>query len=225
MQIYIQRQGNTIGPFSEQQLHGMLDNNMLLPGDLAWHDALPAWKPLSDVLPSAPTQVASTSLPLPTVQATTQPLASRRTRFMAVLASICFVDLPLWLFFTLLDAFKIGSSLNDSQNRVFVVVCLAPFIAYQTYSLITRGQTVGMRIMRLRLRSSLSSSVSTAQHLVRCGPTYLIWLLSPFAVTDQKTPIVWIVALVWLVLDHAFIFRADRRCLHDHMAKTIVTAA
>ena len=50
MQIYTAKNGIQTGPFSENQLHGMLTGGFVSPSDLAWHDGLPDWQPLHTIL-------------------------------------------------------------------------------------------------------------------------------------------------------------------------------
>ena len=50
MHIYIAKNGTETGPFSEEQLHEMLNGGLASPSDLAWRDGLPAWQPLHTLL-------------------------------------------------------------------------------------------------------------------------------------------------------------------------------
>lgn len=58
MQIFIAKGKQQTGPFSEEQIHGMVASGMVLPTDPAWHEGLSGWLPLSQVLdlPSGNTQ-------------------------------------------------------------------------------------------------------------------------------------------------------------------------
>ena len=50
MQIYVAKSGQRIGPFSEEQIQSMLNSDMVTLTDSAWHDGLPSWLPLHQVL-------------------------------------------------------------------------------------------------------------------------------------------------------------------------------
>jgi len=50
MHIYIAKNGTETGPFSEEQLHEMLNGGLASPSDLAWRDGLPDWQPLHTLL-------------------------------------------------------------------------------------------------------------------------------------------------------------------------------
>jgi uncharacterized RDD family membrane protein YckC len=50
MRIFLYRHGTQTGPFELDQVRGMLASGMADPGDLAWTDGLPQWKPLGQLL-------------------------------------------------------------------------------------------------------------------------------------------------------------------------------
>lgn len=60
--IFILRDGEQHGPYSEEDARGLIATNTLKPDDLAWYEGLDEWKPLSDVL-SRPGEKARTNTP------------------------------------------------------------------------------------------------------------------------------------------------------------------
>jgi len=54
MQIYITKDGNQTGPFTEEQTRGMISAGMISHDDLAWIEGAADWKPLSAVLGISP---------------------------------------------------------------------------------------------------------------------------------------------------------------------------
>jgi uncharacterized RDD family membrane protein YckC len=68
-QILIAKDGKQKGPFSEGQVRSMLTGGFLAPGDLCWHDGLPAWLPVSQILgsvavpPTIPPSLPASSRP------------------------------------------------------------------------------------------------------------------------------------------------------------------
>lgn len=50
MELYIQRDGQQFGPYSEQDAQQYLRDGTLLTNDLAWRDGLADWIPLSELL-------------------------------------------------------------------------------------------------------------------------------------------------------------------------------
>lgn len=55
MQIYINRAGQQLGPYSIDDTKEYLRMGNLVPTDLAWHEGMPTWKPLSVILGISPT--------------------------------------------------------------------------------------------------------------------------------------------------------------------------
>jgi hypothetical protein len=50
MEIYISQAGQQTGPYSEAQIHSMLQVGSVTPGHLAWHSGLIQWLPLAQVM-------------------------------------------------------------------------------------------------------------------------------------------------------------------------------
>lgn len=50
MQIHILKDGETSGPFAEEEVRARLAQGTLLPSHLAWHDELVEWQPLDTII-------------------------------------------------------------------------------------------------------------------------------------------------------------------------------
>jgi len=87
------------------------------------------------------------------------------------------------------------------------------FAVVQGYFLKTNGQTIGKKVVGMRI-ATLEGGVPPLSRML--GLRYL-----PFTIAGL-TP--YVGGLVNLI-DVLFIFRADRRCLHDHLAGTRVVKA
>lgn len=77
----------------------------------------------------------------------------------------------------------------------------------QLYLLATKGQTVGKQLLKIR--------IVRADTLENGGfMTNVVW----------RTFVNFLLAIVplYILVDVAFIFREDRRCVHDWLAKTVV---
>jgi uncharacterized RDD family membrane protein YckC len=84
------------------------------------------------------------------------------------------------------------------------------FTIVNGYLLMTRGQTVGKLLLGMRIVRPDGSAASPGRVI---GLRYGVgWLLSAVPV----------VGMVYALVDCLMIFRADRRCLHDMIANTIV---
>jgi len=72
VQYYIAKNGNRSGPFSQEQIQGMLFSGMISPDDLVWHEGQSDWKPLSALLgPSQPPPIRARTVPNTIPTATT----------------------------------------------------------------------------------------------------------------------------------------------------------
>jgi uncharacterized RDD family membrane protein YckC len=85
------------------------------------------------------------------------------------------------------------------------------FIAVQVWLLTTRGQTVGKRLLGIRI--------------VRFGdnanPGFVIAVLLR-SVVPGLIGVLPYVGFIFTIVNYCFIFRDDRRCIHDHIAGTKV---
>ena len=52
VQIFITRGEDSSGPYTVEQVQDYLAQGVLLPGDLAWHEGLDGWIPLSQLMAS-----------------------------------------------------------------------------------------------------------------------------------------------------------------------------
>jgi uncharacterized RDD family membrane protein YckC len=87
---------------------------------------------------------------------------------------------------------------------------VAAFLAINGWLLATRGQTIGKMLLGLRIVRSDGSAASAGKVIgLRYG---LCWLLA----------FIPLVGGLFGLIDALMIFRADRRCLHDLIADTIV---
>jgi uncharacterized RDD family membrane protein YckC len=84
------------------------------------------------------------------------------------------------------------------------------FAALQGYLLATQGQTIGKKLLGLRIVRSNGERASTLRLLgLR---TFFSWALT----------LVPVVGIVYALADCLAIFRGSRKCLHDNIADTIV---
>jgi len=88
---------------------------------------------------------------------------------------------------------------------------LAVFLVLHGYTLHTRGQTLGKVLLRMQIVSRFGYRVLPLSRvfILRYVPFYLVVLVPIFG------PLLTVVEVL-------FIFGSDKRCLHDHIAGTIV---
>lgn len=144
-------------------------------------------------------------------------LANRGTRFVAALVDGIIVACVIWAVLMipalrpLVEAQQKASVAGFSNVNIFsVVVGLAGFLLVQGWPLLTRGQTVGKMLFKLRIVRTDGSSVDPVRLL---GLRYGIGILMNINVG---------VSMIWGLVDSLLIFRESRRCLHDSIADTQV---
>ena len=125
--------------------------------------------------------------------------------------------LAMALFFGVAFLMKVPmSAMEDTTGGAYlgmVAMMFLGFVAIQGYFLHTQGQTVGKKLMGLRIVRSDGSRATLGRLLfLRMG---LMWVVSLIPVIGNLISFV----------DCALIFRDSRQCLHDQIADTIVVLA
>jgi len=146
-----------------------------------------------------------------TARRTGIPLASRWSRFVA-----WFLDLLLNVccFLPGFVAVVAGAG-GEGVARLPVgisAVCYLGLWTYQAYLRATRGQTIGKRAVEIRIVSYDDGSNPGFWRAVALRDL-VPWIIGLF------------VGLLFALIDDAFIFGSERRCVHDYMANTIVVRA
>lgn len=134
-------------------------------------------------------------------------LAGRLTRLVAVIIdSLLF--LPAGILVGIMDADG-----GDAVAMIFAAIWFLAVVAVQIYMLVTRSQTVGKRAMKVRIVRADGSRISFGRIF---GLRYLVPALI------GAIPIV---GGIFSLVDSLFIFRQDRRCIHDLIADSVVVQA
>ena len=94
---------------------------------------------------------------------------------------------------------------------VVTVAALVFVLGFEWWLIGRRGQSPGKYLLGLRIISSEGDEVGFLR-----GVGQRVWLMGLLGGVLAGVP---------LVLDPLFVFRADRRCLHDRLAKTKVIIA
>ena len=140
--------------------------------------------------------------------------ASRGARLAAVAveSAIGFAIAVIWLLWTGFDHLMSMARESIALQPTLIVLGIA-WCAINVYLFHQNGQTIGKKLLGIRVVRTDGSKVSLARWIVlRAGVISLI----------SAIPLVgWIVAIV----DPLLIFRDDRRCLHDLIADTRVVLA
>jgi len=139
------------------------------------------------------------------------PLASRGIRLGAALIDFVVIMLAMFAFSKI-----VGWDLFDTQEPGWQellrnsVVGFGLFMALNGVLLLKHGQTIGKRLTGIRITRPDGGAVPPARLIgLRYGIGYLLAVLP------------W-VQMVYALVDCLMIFGASRRCLHDHLAGSIV---
>ena len=212
MQLIIDKNGERLGPYSETQVKEMVEAGTIELTDLAWHAGISDWAPVGALI--APPETKPDSPPViprktPT-RRTNSNLAGRGARLLAVLLDLLALAVCV---LPGLAVFWIGG--NDETAISFgTILCALGFIALAAVQLIwltTRGQTIGKRILGIRIVRHADGSKAGFLHAV----VYRGILPGIIANIPYLGPL-------FCLVDICFIFSEERRCLHDLLASTKV---
>jgi uncharacterized RDD family membrane protein YckC len=128
-------------------------------------------------------------------------LATRTQRLLAILADSVIISVPFFI-----GALK---AVPDPVRFLAVVVSLV-LLVVQIVMVTNHGQTIGKRIMGIRIvMKDTFENGGFVVNVVKRGFLNALLSIVPF----------------YAPADVLFIFRADRRCLHDMIAGTVVVQA
>ncbi len=222
MDVYVARNGKQEGPFAADQIVEMIRSRKLLQTDLVWHQELPEWRQASSVFdfleePVAPLQATRTKPSSPPPHSGSSApalrLAGRGARLGAVVVDgvfACLVAMP-GLLLTLALTFLVGG--GNGLGIFVLAVCLLCLALYQAFLLSRDGQTLGKRVFRVM--------IVTADTEGNAGFVKAVLLRIVVVALLQSIPVA---GGIFALVDILFIFREDRRCIHDLIAGTKVVA-
>lgn len=140
-----------------------------------------------------------------------RPLASRLSRLFAIILDSL---LAMALLAALVIPMTKFSSAGEEAIAAIAMISVVPFMVLQFVLIWKRSQTLGKIIMKIRIDEYGSNR--------RAGPLKAIVLRSIVAGAISSIPIV---GLLFTIINPLFIFGHERRCLHDHIAGTVVRVA
>ena len=111
---------------------------------------------------------------------------------------------------TMLDIVGTGTRQMSTAGSIWFLII---FMAINSYLLVTKGQTLGKLALGIRIVDALSNGAASAVKLL--GLRYVLVLLV------RAIPII---GNLLGLADALFIFRSDKRCLHDLIAGTKVVS-
>jgi uncharacterized RDD family membrane protein YckC len=213
MQYFIGKNGQQLGPFGEEQIRARLASGEFSNSDLMWREGMAAWEPIGQVLgnPYLPTAHLGAS-PMFSAQ---RPLADLGARLAAALLdTLCMLAAAIPLIISAALSDRSGSSSTAQGMMALGAILILGFSIYQVVILSKQGQTLGKKMMKIRIVNfNGGGNPGFGKAAIMRGFLPALITQIPFF------------GLIFYVVDICFIFRADRRCIHDLMANTHVVEA
>ena len=143
-------------------------------------------------------------------------LAGRGARLGGAIIDTLLILVVVWPIMFLTD--YVARAATDTLEPMDYVIATLPgfvmFFVFHGYLLATRGQTVGKMLVKTRIVSVEDGKILPFGRLI--GLRYIpIWVAS----------LIPVIGSLLAMIDALFIFRADRRCVHDLIAGTKVIRA
>ncbi len=142
-------------------------------------------------------------------------LAGRGARLVAVIIDgllIMVVAIPLMFMLGLIDPAATGPALGTAITST--LLGMGAFLLINGYFLANSGQTVGKKIMSVRIVAVQDGKILPLGKVV--GLRYLpVWIVGAIP----------LIGGLFGLINALFIFREDRRCIHDLIAGTHVVRA
>lgn len=228
MNYYVAKNGAQLGQMPEAEVIRRMQSGELSLTDLFWTDGMKDWLPLGSNFQKPVATPAALAAPNPYAPPSSEglkapaqvdrlELADLGTRLAAALIEgvvFLIAAIPFIVAITMSDVSqKPGESaemLNIALMSLGAILVLAVGI-YQLVILSTRGQSIGKRILGIRIVSCEDGRNPGGVK------TILMRGFLPGLITNIP-----LIGVIFSLANICFIFREDRRCIHDHIAGTEV---
>jgi uncharacterized RDD family membrane protein YckC len=232
MRYFIGKDGKQLGPFAEEQVRAKLVAGEVSHDDLGWHEGMPEWKPLRTLFaastfpaPETP-RTGTSSIPLDSsdfkAPEPSASLAGRGSRLGAYLLdqliALVLILPGLWkLLQPFMKDLEAGNAptpeellANIAPALPLLIIPLLAFVIVQVVMLVKNGQTIGKRMLGIRIVKLDGSNPGFTNVIIMRG--ILPGLIGGIPMVGP----------VFSLIDVLLIFREDHRCVHDMLAGTIV---
>jgi uncharacterized RDD family membrane protein YckC len=229
MNYHVAKNGAQLGQLSEEEIRRRLASGELSASDLCWTDGMAEWQPLGSqfqspaVFAAPPPPASFNPYAAPASNVLRSPgsqygleLADRGTRLgAAILEGLIFglASAPIIAAAVMSEAAVQNG--EDPQINILLVaigsLLLLGLVIYQLIMLGQRGQSIGKRMLGIRI----------VTHPDGANPGGVKTILLRGLVTGIISNIPFLGAL-FSIVNICFIFREDRRCIHDLIAGTQV---
>lgn len=235
-QYHIARDSQQLGVFSEQEIQQGITTGRFQATDLCWTEGMAEWQPLSlrlqisqpvftsepSVSPAAFNPYAAPLANVTRANAAGVELADQGKRLGGALIDILIggVVTGIPYFFFIMEAAKSGGkSIEETGPTPVAMLALAcvvlgglALLVVQGFFLTKRGQTLGKMCVGIRV-----VTFPDAQK-----PGFVKAVLLRLIVNSIICAMPCCTGVIYYVVDCCFVFRDDRRCIHDLIAGTQV---
>lgn len=142
-------------------------------------------------------------------------LADRSTRLVAAILDgliMMAIAIPLGMVIGYIS-FDINNPPSVAYQVIGGLIGMAIYLILNGKLLLTKGQTIGKKIMNIQILNADTKTIPSATDLI--AKRYLL-----FSVIGQIPK-----AGIIIIIDPLLIFRSNKKCLHDDFANTIVVKA
>lgn len=206
MEFYVFREDEQKGPFSEHEIAEMIELNLLSKTDLVWKEGMADWKPLSEVsgaeeaLHRMDKRAQAANVPQYDKSRPADPsrriIAKLIDGFLTVLTFIPVIVIPL----------------NESNMGAIFFLSFLAVLAFVQISMLTAfGQSVGKKVMRIKIVKVIDGQVANFTSAI-----FLRMSISGFFYGIPGLGL--LLATGSLVM----LFLHGGRCVHDYLAGTRV---
>ena len=216
MEYFIGKNGQQYGPFEESVIQAKVAAGEFSVNDLVWREGMAQWKTVHEVFDNPYLPSAVLEAPPHFLLKENQRLAGAGARFAAVLINnllFLLALIPGGIVFGISGQMG-GGELMVNMGIGLMVIGFICLMVFQVRTYLATGQTLGKRQMGVKVVRFDNGEVPGFGGLMGLREVVpaLIGMI-PFLGT------------VFYVVDLLFIFREDRRCIHDLMANTKVIVA
>ena len=242
MKYHLARGEEQLGIFTDLEVSAGLRSGKFLPTDLCWAEGMTEWLPLKEHLQELnlpPEPEAPRPPPIPTMRVEVrlrEDLATRGQRLAARIIDWVAILVPLMIMFSvLIDENMVKEVQAHPNDQKFLMELLQKRVEHlqtaQDTTVLTTSWIILFLMMvnflMLGLRGQTLGKLLLGIHIVRAADGSRAGFLKAVVLREVIFFVIGGIQYLGPVLSLGnvlMIFRKDRRCLHDLVAETVVTA-
>lgn len=226
MEFFVGKNGRQVGPLQEAEIRARIASGEFSGSDLVWRQGMSNWEPLDRIFgnPYQPSAALGDSPLLKNAGPGQYALAAPGTRLGAVLVDglvgfLAFI--PIFIGLAMNEGspsdhtYPVGHEAGPTAMSLVMMglgaVLLLGLMIWQLVLLSSKGQTLGKKVLGIRI----------VRFDTEANPGFVQAVLMR-SVVPGLIGSVPIIGGIFSLVDVCYIFREDRRCIHDLMANTKV---